>query len=141
MSLVELPRLGAETIGHRLKRARERSRLTLEQAAELVSDVVPTSYGALARLEKLDALPDQPGRRFLAYLVMAAYGFDPADIDLDDEIVPRLIDRDRLRDVIAEWGDDRVWWAANPRSGRFVRSPRRPFVRLEHMAPRPLLAA
>lgn len=129
MSLVALPRLGAETVGQRIKRARERSKLTLEQAAELVSDVVPTSYGALARLEKLDALTER--RQFLAYLAMAAYGFDPADLELDDNVIPRLIDRDRLRNVIAEWADDRTWWGSNPRSGRFVRFGLADFARLQ----------
>lgn len=43
-----MPPLEEETWGDRLKRARDKSGLTLEQAAARVATVVPVSYGALA---------------------------------------------------------------------------------------------
>lgn len=98
-----MPHLEEETWGDRVKRARDRSGLTLEQAAARVATVMPVSYGALARLEKLPDAPKERQRRFMAYLTVLAYGFDPAGLGLDDSAIPALIDRDRLAELVRNW--------------------------------------
>lgn len=103
MSALPVTRLGDELWGERLKRARDRSKVTLEQAATLVSEVVTVSYGALARLEKLRVAPEDQHRRFVAYLTMLAYGFTPTDLGLGPDAIPPLIDRRRLAKIVSGW--------------------------------------
>lgn len=95
----ELAELDAELWGERVRRARERAKLSVRTAAELVGAVLPTSFRSIARLEEEPGVPD--GRRqLLAYVALLAYGFDPAGFGLGDSAASRLVNRDEVLQVL-----------------------------------------
>lgn len=85
----QLRRLGAEPFGQRLARARRASGVELREAAEKISTLMFTSHTRLHQLEKLDTVPSTQQRRALAYLAMLVYGFDPAELGLSEEDLPK----------------------------------------------------
>ena len=86
-----LQELDTETWGERLKRARERSGITLIDAARRVSSVLPSTPATLNRLEKLAEPPENWERRVRAYLVLLVYGYRPAAFGLTaEETLPEL---------------------------------------------------
>ena len=93
--MTALMKLGQETWGQRLRRAREHAGLSIYDAEKIVSRVYPASYRTIARLEKLAAAPDDK-RAVLAYVAVVAYGFDPADFGLADTPAAAVFDLERL---------------------------------------------
>lgn len=85
----QLRRLDDEPFGSRLRRAREASGIELRTAAESISQLMFTSHTRLNRLEKMDKPPADPQRRALAYLAMLVYGFDPSQLGLSPEDLPK----------------------------------------------------
>lgn len=84
-----LRQLGAEPFGARLRRARLNSGVQLRDAADRISRLMLTTHTSLARLEKLTEIPTDRHRRALAYLAMLCYGYDPSDLGLRPEDLPR----------------------------------------------------
>lgn len=91
MSLMQpvLRQLGDEPFGHKLARARRESGVELREAAEKISEIMFTSHSRLHQLEKLAEPPSSPSRRALAYLAMLVYGFDPAELGLSADDLPK----------------------------------------------------
>lgn len=81
-------RLGPETWGQRLRRARNLSGISTRDAAAAIGTYMPISRQRLLDLEKLDAIPPTYMRRIAAYLTIVAYGIDPADFELDTSCLP-----------------------------------------------------
>lgn len=99
----QLVALGAPTWGERFTLARRRSGKSLDRVAEQVSDVTPVSYGTLVRLEKMTVPPTDKKRRFVAFLSLLAFGYDPLDFGLDVEDVPRSITAERISELVESW--------------------------------------
>lgn len=78
-----LIRLGAETWGERLRRARDRAGLNTRQAADLIGPYIPTSYATLARIERKSSQMPTGRTAQIAFVALLAYGIDPADFGLD----------------------------------------------------------
>ena len=89
---IELRRLGPETFGQRLRRAREASQVEFRAAADAISEFAFVSTATLARFERLDDLPADRRRRALVYLAVVTYGFDPTDFGLSDAELPGGLD-------------------------------------------------
>jgi hypothetical protein len=79
-----LTRLSAETWGEKLRRARDRARLNVRQAAALIDPYVTTSYATLARIERNSEQRPKGRAAQIAYVALLAYGIDPRDFDLDE---------------------------------------------------------
>ncbi len=79
-----LTQLGVETWGERVRRARDRARLNVRQAAELVDPYVTTSYSTLARIERTSHKVPKGRAAQIAFVALLAYGIDPADFGLDE---------------------------------------------------------
>lgn len=100
MSTVEhLRALDAETWGERVARARNRSGMSLKEAAARVSQLLPVSYSTLMRLESMQQPPTDTKRRILAFLTLVAYGYEPQDFGLEPGDLPRWITPDVLSDL------------------------------------------
>lgn len=84
-----LRRLGEEPFGYQLRRARMASGMQLREAAKRISVLMLTTHTSLNRLEKLTGPPTDRSRRALAYLAMLCYGFDPADLGLNADDLPK----------------------------------------------------
>ena len=95
-----LESLGDETWGERFLRARRRSGVRLDRAAELISLVVPTSYGTLVRLEQATEQPRSQRQRLVALLALLVYGIDPQDFGLSKSDLPPAIDEERVADLL-----------------------------------------
>lgn len=82
-------RLGEETWGERLRRAYRRCRtqhgITYLAHSEAISEFIPVSDQSIMRYEDRDELPSNPRQRQIAYLIILAYGYDPADWGLTPE--------------------------------------------------------
>ncbi len=74
--------------------------MRLDDAAKLISQVLPTSYGTLVRLEQATEAPGDLRRRIVALLALIVYGINPADFGLDRKDIPPAIDQDRLADLL-----------------------------------------
>lgn len=99
----QLVALGTPTWGERFTLARRRSGKSLDRVAEQVSDVIPVSYGTLVRLEKMSDAPSDKKRRFVAFLSLLAFGYDPLDFGLGMDDVPRSITVDRISELVESW--------------------------------------
>lgn len=130
--------LGPETWGQRLRRAyllfRDEHGLTYRDVAERCQEVgLPISHAGVAALAEWDELPPHPSTRRNAMWVVLAYGFDPAEWDLDGDTVDLFAyDLDKLRAALhpASWADD-----ARARTGRQPRAGRRKSVTSSSDAP------
>lgn len=96
--------LGVETWGNRLNRAYREYRATTgrhyRDVAALVSRFAPITHVTIQRLEKLPEAPTESGRRFVAFLTVLFYGFDPEDFGLSADDVPPGIDRKALKEAL-----------------------------------------
>ena len=107
MSVRLLLDLHEETWGQRLRRAREASGLTLEEAAKRVSRLVPCSAPTLHRLERLDEAPTEWRRMVLAWLTVVAYGYKPSALDLPENPFPvPMREFDTIPDVLGQPSDE-----------------------------------
>lgn len=91
--------LGEETWGQRLRRAREASLLTVRATAEqLTAAGFDVSHTTIARFEDEDEAPRGGHQRaVIACVAVLAYGYDPADFDLEETAgllnIPAVLDR------------------------------------------------
>lgn len=97
-----LRHLDDETWGEQVRRARERAGLSLRQATELVSRVLPTSLKSLARLEEQIHAPEDGRRQLTAYVALLAYGFEPDGFGLGSSQAAKLVNRTEVLRTIAE---------------------------------------
>ena len=101
----EVERLYPETWGEKLNRAYRRQKAKHGQVyrnvAERISQVYPMSDATLIRLERNANPPTDPRSVVSAYMAIIAYGYDPADFDLDLGKVPTHIREDkRVADLL-----------------------------------------
>lgn len=89
-----LNRLGPETWGDRMKRARERADLTVRDVERYTGSYI--SRSAVSRLEALDAVPVKTPDRRKATFALLLYRVDPRDFGLGPDDVPPLLDIDAV---------------------------------------------
>lgn len=104
-------KLEPETFGQKLKRAYLTQRSlygwTLEDIEERItsSGVMKISDTQMQRLERHTDLPPTAQTRLQAYVVIIAYGYDPADFGLTEENVPLgAIDLKKLYNLVSPKG-------------------------------------
>jgi hypothetical protein len=90
MAQMTLQRLGPESWGDKLRRAREFVGLTIR---DVETQLFPhVSRSALTRLEGLSEVPADRKNRGRAALLLLLYGFELEDFDLGDTDLPPVID-------------------------------------------------
>jgi hypothetical protein len=94
-----LSRLDDETWGERVRRARNRSRLSLKTVEHLIRPMAPASYSYVGRLEQLVAPPSDMKKRAVAFLTLVAYGYDPTEFGLSRDDLPRRITQEMLDEL------------------------------------------
>lgn len=104
--MANLRRLEQETFGERLHRAYRRGRelhgFTYEERAEALRQVIDISDQSLIRYETLEEVPARPGQRQKLYLILIAYGFDPEDFGLTEDLagIPEVWDMKKIRRIL-----------------------------------------
>jgi hypothetical protein len=97
MAHVQLRRLGPESWGNRLRRARQAVGLEFRQVEEILFPHV--SKSAVVRLEKRQEPPTYRKDRGRAALIVLLYGFELDDFDLSDADIPPAIDIEVLQSL------------------------------------------